>query len=460
MKNEFAAKISHSGQSAMQRVATLDFQRGLAIWMMVFLHVFNHIYDYSWVDIDTLFDGSVPYLLAIFLVIIAFLGSWAGYFVLISGIVTTMSTVKSVLGGKEVGGLVIRQLTAGVGILLAGYITEAFGYYGYFGTSIREAQLLSIGPFLWRRMFIMEALQIIGYTYIINAIVIFFLSRRGGVNKFARNIIIYALLTLLVFALTPVVWNWVDNMAWDPKELTGYHATWPSEILQYENASPMTYFLTVLAGDLYPIFPFLTTTFIGAMIGLILAMPSPPKRYPHYIAAGNALILVAALAIMFFGSLEITFERPSMGYYLLLLWTQVTAVNILLWVVEYRGNSQKFGDHWLVTYFRRWGLIPMTIFALQIWSLAPRILFNFAVPGYNLVSERLPYSMELVVLIFAIITVLFYDLLIWLWGKVNYAGSFEWIILRISSRGRRSKMQRLNFDKMLNHVKWSDIRGA
>ncbi|MCF2139963.1 MAG: hypothetical protein K9W44_07910 [Candidatus Lokiarchaeota archaeon] len=50
--------------------------------MMVFLHVFNHIYDYSWVNMDTMFNGSVPYLLAGSLVILAFFGSWAGYFVL------------------------------------------------------------------------------------------------------------------------------------------------------------------------------------------------------------------------------------------------------------------------------------------------------------------------------------------------------------------------------------------
>jgi len=47
--------------SKIKRLASLDFQRGLAIWMMVFLHVFNHMIDYSSVAAGQLFSGVPPY---------------------------------------------------------------------------------------------------------------------------------------------------------------------------------------------------------------------------------------------------------------------------------------------------------------------------------------------------------------------------------------------------------------
>ncbi|MHA1521207.1 MAG: hypothetical protein ACTSRK_13570 [Promethearchaeota archaeon] len=454
MEKDNESVVTYPDQKPLKRIASIDFQRGLAVWLMVFLHVFNHIYDYSWVDMDTLFDGSVPILLAIYLVLMAFLGGWAGYFVLLSGIATTLTFIKGVNAGKSSGNLLKKQLLMGLGILIAGYLTEAFGYYGYFGASIKAESWLSFSPFLWRRLYIMEALQIIGYAYILNAFALFFITLGKGKEKYWRNIIIYAILFVLILSVTPLVWNIVDNLPWEIGDLTGYHSQWPSEVLQYENASFSTYLYVIIAGDLYPIFPFITTTFAGAIIGILLAMPHPPKKTPLYIAIANTLLLVVIIGIILFGNFDITFERPTIGYYLLLLWAQIGSVNILLWWVEFRGKGQKFGDSIFVKYFRRWGIIPMSIFALQILSLAPRIIFNFTVPETNLINERIAYGNEGIVFIFAVVTVLFYDLLIWLWGKINFAGSFEWLVLSIGKLKQKEKYRRLNFHTILNNVKW------
>ena len=62
------------------------------------------------------------------------------------------------------------------------------------------------------------------------------------------------------------------------------------------------------------------------------------------------------------------------------------------------------------------------------------------------------------VFLFAAITVLFYDLLIWLWGKVNFTGSFEWIIGKISIKFAPNRNSRLNFDLILNNVQWIDFK--
>ena len=460
----------------LKRIASLDFQRGLAVWLMVFLHVFNHIYDYSWVDTSNLFDGSVNFFLMAFLVLLAFLGGWAGYFLLISGTVNALTTTKAVLNGKSPIKQLKKQILSGIGVLVVGFLTEGLGYYGVFGRILRsEEGIFSLeswtNPYylspIWRRVFLMEALQIIGWCMIINGIIQFFLLRKGGGEKYLRNIIIYGVLTVIILALTPLVWNFVDNLLWKiPTEevkigydmaLDPYHDTWPSELLQSENASFLTYCCVILAGDFYPIFPFITTSFIGSMIGIALANPKPSPKIPKWIALGNLCIFIGVILFILFGDFDINFERPTLGYYLLLLGAQLGAMNLLLWLVEFRGKSQKFGDHIVVKYFRRWGVIALSIFALQIYSLVPRAIFN-PLTSLNLLNEPITRNNEGWVFLFAAITVLFYDLLIWLWGKVNFAGSFEWMIGKISIKFAPNRNSRLNFNLILNNVQWIDFK--
>jgi len=72
-------EIENKGKSKIRRIASLDFQRGLAIWMMVFLHVWNHIYDFSWIDLGTIFQEA-NFLFGIWVIFCGFFGGWAGYF--------------------------------------------------------------------------------------------------------------------------------------------------------------------------------------------------------------------------------------------------------------------------------------------------------------------------------------------------------------------------------------------
>ncbi len=207
----------------LKRIASLDFQRGLAVWLMVFLHVFNHIYDYSWVDTSNLFDGSVNFFLMAFLVLLAFLGGWAGYFLLISGTVNALTTTKAVLNGKSPIKQLKKQILSGIGVLVVGFLTEGLGYYGIFGRILRsEEGIFSLeswtNPYylspIWRRFFLMEALQIIGWCMIINGIIQFFLLRKRGGEKYLRNIIIYGVLTVIIFALTPSLKNYPNLDNW------------------------------------------------------------------------------------------------------------------------------------------------------------------------------------------------------------------------------------------------------
>jgi len=466
----------------MERFASIDFQRGLAIWLMVFLHVFNHLYDISWIDPATLFN-EVHWSLAILFLLMAFLGAWAGYFVLISGIVTSMTAFKRAKAGSTPWNICIKRIINGIGILIAGRLTEAFGYYGYFGRVIQSGQnLLTLSPWIdpysvsaiWRRIFMLEALQIIGWAEIIHAIVLFFLLLNHGEKKSLRNIMILLIITLAIFIASPFVWNYVDNLDWKTppydllvyylRDTSPYHYTWPSEALQSVNASFSTYLYVLIAGDLYPFFPFLTTTFIGSIVGIFLSMDKPPRRTPLYLGLGVLAIFIAAVLHIFFDpNFDITFERPNMGFYLILLGCQLGCVAILLRLVEFRGRGEKFGNRSIIKYFRKWGIIAMTMFSLQIYMLVPRAIFYpifDSIYGLNVVSEQfnrfIHYPLaEVWVFGFAFVTILAFDFLLWLWSKVNYTGSYEWIITKVTSgKGLKASVSRLNHKEIINEVVW------
>ncbi|MCK4972173.1 MAG: hypothetical protein KAS52_02555, partial [Candidatus Heimdallarchaeota archaeon] len=62
------------------------------------------------------------------------------------------------------------------------------------------------------------------------------------------------------------------------------------------------------------------------------------------------------------------------------------------------------------------------------------------------------------VLMFAVLTILCYDLLFWLWAQINFIFSFEWFIIRLGSIPTKSVSKRLNVKEILHEVEWMDYQ--
>lgn len=63
------------------RFATIDFLRGIAIWMMLLLHLLMRVYDRSWVD-DPAQMAQARVIVIVILVFALYLGGWCGFFYL------------------------------------------------------------------------------------------------------------------------------------------------------------------------------------------------------------------------------------------------------------------------------------------------------------------------------------------------------------------------------------------
>ena len=469
--------VELTGSKVMKRIVTLDFQRGLAIFMMVFFHSMQHLYDFGWAtDVENLL--KMNFLIVIGILLMVFFVGWAGYFLIISAIVNALAMSKRASKGHKPIQIVLKQILTGVGVLFAAMLTDGLiGYYGFLGSAIRSGNWSYskfVQLFVGRSFFMMETLHTIGWCMIINGIIHYLLIRKNGFKKIKRNVLVYAILVLTVIVASPFIWNWVDNMNWggfynlnffsevsvDQRYFSSFR--WPNGLDQAKIGTFKASFFTLLTGDLEPLFPFLATSFAGALIGTVLADDKPPKRLPFY-GAMTSLGFISLGAILIVAGLpfDFTWFRPDLTYFLILMGTWIGVISLLLYKVEYRGDPKKFANRKIVSLMRLWGIIALSIYTLQIFSILPKWFASLLLIDVNLVTERypIPYGQETYVFLLCFYILFTYHLVVKLWSKINFKFSFEWLIIRFAALGsKQSVSQRLNVDAIMNKTTWINYK--
>ena len=447
-----------------RRIVTFDFLRGAAIWMMIFFHASTHMYDYNWVadEFDNIFSFPIPVL--IFLFILIALGGWATLFVLISAAVNSFSMSKRASKGRDVKKVLYKQLYTGLGTLFIGWLTESFiGMHGYLGYAIRDGDWTNLYP-AWKALFVMKALQIIGWSTIINSIIQFLLLRNGGHQLYRRNLIIYFFIIAGTIILTPFLHQWVDQMNWAIPDsipinsIDYYSGKWPDQYVQTNNASFSTFILVWLAGDQLPLFPCIGAAFIGSVIGMTLAKDKPSKKMTRWGAIIGLVLFSIGVILIVFGASFLPTGRPSTASFLVQMGGQLMVVMLFLRLIEFRGKAHKFARNPVVKYFRLWSMVSLSIFCLQVYEMfgrwiltlivSPFIPIDFAQQGtFGHFDIHWP-------MLAALFVILCFDILLRLWAKTNFIFSFEWFIIRLQSIATKDISPRLEVDLMMNKVNW------
>ncbi|MEA2071553.1 MAG: hypothetical protein U9O98_09720 [Asgard group archaeon] len=452
-------------QQQGKRLASLDFQRGLAIWIMTLLHSFEHLYDYGWVkkNPESIFD--LPKIVLIVGLFIGFFASFNSYFLLISSTVNALSVSRKVAGKKmTLNQVITKQILTGIALVVISILNSAFGYRGYIGTSLRTGNWGNITP-MWKDIFTIHTLEIIGWSIVINAIILGLLFQNEGVKKLKRNLLIYAGLFLGIVIATPFIHTWIDNLAWSvptnpPEELADPYS-WPSPYFQYYNASFKAWLCKILAGDMEPFFPYLATSFAGSIIGLSLAQDNPPKKLSLYGAIGAGGCMGFGGLFIGLNMYNLSNHRSRLGNYLLLLGAQIGIVMLLLWLVEFRGKSNVFAQRPIVKHFRLWGMVSLSIYCLQIIEIFPRWLLTiflglFSTPINLLESSVFGFGQEYLAVLVSIYIICFFEFIVYLWSQSDFKFSFEWFIIRLASLSSNKISNRLDVDLLMNKMNWYD----
>ena len=480
-----------------KRFASIDFLRGSAIWMMIVLHIPMAVYNLSWVYTSM---EKAPIILILMLVVILYLGSWCGFFLMISSIGNMISMQNSLNKGKTVRNLVMKQVLGGILLLISAWIIESTtGYTGYIGHLLEGYDNINI---MLARGFQMETIHAIAWAVIINGIIQGFLSINGGYQKFKRNMIIYGILAIIVIMLTPIMWNLADKIIpgypyafydWSGCSSIGY-PDYPCYLyrMQYPVFGKSTFWdyllrfiLSPIAGHPEPLFPFLAVSFIGSIVGIWLTSEKPSKKFLK-----NGIIISAVLEVLGLIGLFIMFINGSQDfnsfidgtwnihalsawfpYFILFTSNQLLSILLIIRLVEFRGISKSFAEK--TKHFRRFGFIALTVYNYQYLSLVPRYLLSL-LPNIDAVT---PNNLNLLLTFVVLLSVfLLWEIILRLWEKIDYIGSFEWFISEASDlilpksniqkeksekeQSRKKKWwksQRLNVKKQFYDVDWINL---
>ena len=100
-------------------------------------------------------------------------------------------------------------------------------------------------------------------------------------------------------------------------------------------------------------------------------------------------------------------------------------------------------------------VIPLSTKRLFEWTLN---LFIGKLSGLNFFERIFTLEQLPLAILVALYSVLWYYLLLLVWGKFNYKGTFEWLLIQIQAWVSKEKSQRLNLDLMLHRVEWMNFK--
>jgi len=414
---------------------------------MVFLHVVMFIYDTSWTSGDLI--NSAPTLLIVVGVVGLFLGGWCGFFLLVSSVGNMISMQNAYQKGSSVGTVLGKQLITGIILLIFAMLSESvIGYQAWIAAVIKNVATGESVPDILNylpRSYHMEAIHAVAWAVIINAIVQALLSVNGGWQKTRRNVIIYGILAALVVVGTPLIWSLMQQIV--PGYPMGRYPA-PYEDIEVKfviiGVTPWydyikLFMMMPFAANPEPMFPFLAVSFLGSIVGIYLTKPDCPRSMPR-----KGMLVSLFLMVVGFGWLvylivdgqvdalkmfQDAWNIPSLGVgwapmFLLLTGVQFFGLMLVFRLVEFRGKAQEFAAKTI--YWRRYGFIAFTIYNFQLVDLIPRFIV-WKITGINVFTQWGQADGYLTLAISAL-TFIVWSLIFWLWEKVHYIGSLEWVM--------------------------------
>ncbi|MHA1871791.1 MAG: hypothetical protein ACTSXF_12655, partial [Promethearchaeota archaeon] len=467
-------------------------------FMMVFLHTLMRWFDRDQFMEDTM-AGQNSLFLVVLLIMCLFFGSWAGFFLMVSAMGNMVSMYKGLDRGQNWKTIIIRQVLTGFLLLFFAYLSE--GLIGYQGTVgdffVGEKDLTDF----WWRGYHMETIHTIAWAIVLNGIVQGLLSMNDGYKKIKRNIIIYGILAVVVILFTQPVWDLFNNSVYDGNWAHGInyvtkhgwqYGDW-RYLPVYQNI--LLIFLQPWASQVEPIFPFLSVSFIGSMIALMILyhqkMADEENKVPStkplkwgmlvgFLMTIGGLVGVIMIAMsgsgdpvdFILGLLGEGYDVTYVGFYyhawlpyfILLTGSQIGAVLLILRLVEYRGKGEPFAKKTLM--IRRFGFVAFSVYNYQYLDVIVLRLFSL-IPGWPAFGMLTLNKFQVWWPLIGIYLLWF--LVLWLWEKVDYAFGLEWFIAKLSYiliHAKRSeadkhlpwwKTSRLDPQKALHDAEWLNV---
>ncbi|MBD3187837.1 hypothetical protein GF325_13460 [Candidatus Bathyarchaeota archaeon] len=434
----------------MKRVLTLDLLRGIAIIGVVLIHVLGIVFeettDILEADLKNLLEGnpiSVGVPLIVLGVVITFFGNFSGLFVMISAVGNCISVhrqwhklVSRGIHEKMVFRKVLGTQTIRGGLVYVfGFISE--GFLGNLLEGLFDDDII-LSEKMVNSFFLSNILHCIGVSIIVTSI-LYLLFLRMDIAQSTMTYIMIAII-ILIAAAHPFIRSWLEGLDYGDSFVPNNTPTeWPGNYIERGFWKNLLFiFLSPIIGRVFPLVPM----FMCAAVGLIVAMNINEKTItPEFIKrtaiAAGIIVLSGILYGILLNSTETQdFEiarAKSIGWHTLILGSEVFSLILMIYLIDFRKktNKQIFIKHTLI--FRRFGMISLTLWTLQYFTVVPLAIFEIA--GWPVFDGGLN-GWQVLVVLFCVFW--FWHFIAWSWEKGGFKGSFEWMMVLVLSRGSTS----------------------
>jgi len=365
-------------------------------------------------------------ILAALAIIFFFLGRSRTLFLFISAIIHQYKFMKSLKEGKSPERLLYNGIIKGVIIYLLGVFRE--GILSPWGPINSIILTGTVNKTAYRLAYICETLQIIGLSIIFLSLISYVFFKKQWDKDTIFFVSVLAVLALLFLFLAPLIHESVI-------EIVGYDITKLGSFNQdFQNTAEYftRFFWMAIAGVESPIFPTFFVTCVGGIFGLFLAQPKLDKKFVRYSAlVGTLFILFGFLQLVLVEDMNVDFWfRIFPTWYMLInMGMQIYMLTALLAAFEFRkkANLKRYA-RW-TRYIRRWSMVSLTVYMIQFADLFIRMICTNLI-GVNFTTRHQQGFGWAFYMMF--VAFLFFDVIIRIWERFRFIGTFEWIMIQLT----------------------------
>ncbi len=488
----------------MKRYSSIDFLRGLAIFMMLVLHTINDTLNVGYLTGEGF--GDVSLFQTVLVILLPYLGGLAGFFLMVSSVGNMISMQKFLKRGNTPIDLIKRQIMGGFLLIVFAHLVEGpLGYHGSIGQIFRHLNDVSterMANAALQHAFHFETIHTIAWCVLANGITHGLLVMIHGLDNLKKIMKSYVILAGVILLLTPFAWIMVENLM--PGIETGQN--YPYVGRDSFGYILKMFFLAPMGGHPEPLFPYLAASYIGSIFGMYITQEKKKitanglkkfSRAAWITFLVGTIGLVSILVVLMSNGYDALGIYPSIwdhrsffddlkgtpfghlaywGWIFQFLSLNGFGLGLIvntMRLVEYRGKGKDFAEKTVI--IRRFGFVAFTIYTIQfiyhLWIYIVTVIlqqfdvvvFGQAVGPYT--DLNWPYT--LLVMFLAIGSL---HLLLKQWEKVGFIGSLEWMVGTIASvlipgKKRPSeekkiwwKRGQLNVDGAFYNAEWLNFR--
>jgi len=422
-----------------KRILSIDILRGLGIMTIIIIHRLH----YHWTGLQhrNAVHEHFSSMWAPLIIAVIVLFTMAGIFYFISGIVNTYSFYHRIKRNPDqIRKTVAGGVAGGLWLLILNYVYRLFFSNGFnpdlSGAEPEFPAGFIIGfirdstnvQFFWSQITKPGTLAVIGLILVIVSLALGILLKADGLKHRKRGVRILILLGFIFLLITPLVKFYLRPA--------------------YDSAYEMQYYNTALGlGYLcqeFSLSPYLGYGFLGAAIGLSLAMGEQIKVFVRRNLLIMAVLFALGIAAVFIFDREKVFGKwlvesgityVELGIFLLLL-------ILLLKRVDFRQTTKKKESNRFVV-IRGFGMIALTVYFFE--PLVAELLMKLT----ELVVGNLEWTNQFVwVLLFSIFCLFIWTIILHFWKKINFIGSLEWLSVKLMFMSTKKLSNKADFQSI------------